>query len=573
MTKKLPIGLQGFEDIRTNNYIYVDKTKYFYELIESGKIYFLSRPRRFGKSLTLDTFKCLFEGKKELFDGLYIYDKWDWSKTYPVVLISFGGSGIESVQDLENYILNEINNYALKYSITIEEITYGLQLKNAYHLVFKNFILNLYKKYGQVVVLIDEYDKPILDNINNEETAIKIRERLKKFYEVLKEVNSSLRFLFITGVSKFTKTSIFSGLNNLYDITLEDKYSAICGYTQSELEFYFKDYLKDIDLQNVKEWYNGYFWGKSIDSLKQKASVSVCNPYDILLFFAGNNIFESHWFRTGNPKFLTEILLQKKFFTPSLENIEIEISDLDVFDIDTIEVNALLFQTGYLTVKNIKEKGSKIYYDLTYPNLEVRQALNSYLIPYYLKGKKDVNDVDYGSLLHDAFINEKIDDVIEILKSMYAAIPHDWYRKSKLYEFEGYYATVFYSIMQGAGLKSVAEDKTNQGRVDLSIHTQKTIYIMEFKVSEETKTKSKKVKILKSKAKKNKAVQKSSKTSKTNGALIALKQILEKKYYEKYLNENKKIVLVGIEFSKKLRNIKDYKIKEIVTKNKIINRI
>jgi len=190
----------------------------------------------------------------------------------------------------------------------------------------------------------------------------------------------------------------------------------------------------------------------------------------------------------------------------------------------------------------------------------VRLALNSYLIPYYLKGKKDVNDVDYGSLLYDAFVDEKIDEVIKILKSMHASIPFDWYRKSKLYEFEGYYLAVFYSLMQGAGLNSVAEDKTNQGRIDLSIHTQKTIYIMEFKVAESTKTKTKS---LKSTTKKNKAIKKSSKTSKTNGALIALKQILEKKYYEKYLNENKKIVLVGIEFSKKLRNIKDYKTKVI----------
>jgi hypothetical protein len=553
MIKKLPIGLQGFEQIRKSDFVYVDKTKYFYELAQSEGVYFLSRPRRFGKSLTLDTFKCLFEGKKELFEGLYIYDKWDWSKTYPVVHISFSGIDFNNEEEFTECIKYLIEENAYRYKIELPSDI-------PYFYLFRHLILRLNEKYGQVVVLIDEYDKPILDKINEKKLAIEVREKLKKFYEVLKEVNSNLRFLFITGVSKFTKTSIFSGLNNLYDITLEDKYSSICGYTQNELEFYFKDYLKGVDLQKVKEWYNGYFWGKSIDTLKQKDSVSVYNPYDILLFFAGNNVFDTHWFRTGNPEFLTKLLIQKKFFTPSLENIEIEISALDVFDVDTIEVNALLFQTGYLTIKNIKEKGSKIYYDLTYPNLEVRLALNSYLIPYYLKGRKDVNDVDYGSLLYDAFVDEKIDDVIEILKSMYAAIPHDWYRKSKLYEFEGYYATVFYSIMRGSGLNSVAEDKTNQGRIDLSIHTQKTIYIMEFKVAESTKTKTKS---LKSTTKKNKAIKKSSKTSKTNGALIALKQILEKKYYEKYLNENKKIVLVGIEFSKKLRNIKDYKTKVI----------
>jgi hypothetical protein len=553
MIKSLPIGFQSFEKIRKGNFVYVDKTKYFYELAQSEGVYFLSRPRRFGKSLTLDTFKCLFEGKKELFEGLYIYDKWDWSKTYPVLKISFDLQKIKTASDLENFICNLLDNFATQYDLKL--------IRETYYEKFSELITKIYEKTkSQVVVLIDEYDLPILDKIDNQDTAYEIREILRGFYRILKPEGDKLKFLFITGVSKFTKTSIFSGLNNLYDITLEDKYSAICGYTQSELEFYFKDYLKGVDLQKVKEWYNGYFWGKSIDALKQKENVSVYNPYDILLFFAGNNVFDTHWFRTGNPEFLTKLLIQKKFFTPNLENLEVAISDLDVFDVDTINVNSLLFQTGYLTIKNIKEKGSKIYYDLTYPNLEVRLALNSYLIPYYLKGKKDVNDVDYGSLLYDAFVDEKIDEVIKILKSMYASIPFDWYRKSKLYEFEGYYATVFYSIMRGSGLNSVAEDKTNQGRVDLSIHTQKTIYIMEFKVSEESKTKSKKVKSVKSKAKKNKVVQKK---SKTNGALLALKQILEKKYYEKYLNENKKIVLIGIEFSKKLRNIRDYKTKEI----------
>jgi hypothetical protein len=207
MIKKLPIGLQGFEQIRKNNFIYVDKTKYFYELAQNLGVYFLSRPRRFGKSLTLDTFKCLFEGKKELFEGLYIYDKWDWSKIYPVIHIEFGGYKIESIDDLNNNIILLLKEIAKKYSVTLEE--------GAYFKVFRELILNLYEKYGQVVVLIDEYDKPILDNINDENIAINIREGLKKFYEVLKVLNTRLRFLFITGVSKFTKTSIFSGLNLL----------------------------------------------------------------------------------------------------------------------------------------------------------------------------------------------------------------------------------------------------------------------------------------------------------------------------------------------------------------------
>jgi hypothetical protein len=555
MIKKLPIGLQGFEDIRTNNYIYVDKTKYFYELIESGKIYFLSRPRRFGKSLTLDTFKCLFEGKKELFEGLYIYDKWDWSKTYPVIHIEFGGYKIESIDDLNDNIILLLKEMAKKYSVTLE--------KGPYFSVFRELILSLYEKYGQVVVLIDEYDKPILDNINDEKIATNIREGLKKFYEVLKVLNTRLRFLFITGVSKFTKTSIFSGLNNLYDITLEDKYSAICGYTQSELEFYFKDYLQDVDLETLKNWYNGYFWGKSEKLLQQKESVSVYNPYDILLFFAGNNVFDVYWFNTGIPEFLTKLLIQNRYFIPNLESVEIAKPSLEVFDVNTIDVNTLLFQTGYLTIKNIKQKESLIVYELSYPNFEVKTALNSYIIPYYLAGKEDSSIGSIIIKLYDAFTSEKIDDVIKILKSVYASIPYSWIVNSKLNEYEGYYAIIFYSLMQATGLECKTEEETNLGRIDLTIKTQKTIYIMEFKVAKSTRTNAKKEKSLKSKSKKNKAVQKQSKSSKTNGALIAIKQILEKKYYEKYLNKNKKIVLIGIEFSKKLRNIKDYKTKEI----------
>jgi hypothetical protein len=558
MIKKLPIGLQGFEQIRKNNFIYVDKTKYFYELAQNVGVYFLSRPRRFGKSLTLDTFKCLFEGKKELFKGLYIYDKWDWSKTYPVISISL--NKIKHTEDtpIEEDLLIELKRIANYLNI---EVSDKLNYKN----YFNDLILNAYKKYNtQVVVLIDEYDKPILDNIKDEKLAIRIREVLKSFYEVLKDSSPILRFLFLTGVSKFTKTSIFSGLNNLNDITLDDNYSAICGYTQSELEFYFKDYLKVVDLNKLRKWYNGYFWGSSINALKNKDNLSVYNPFDILLFFNKGNLFDVHWFSTGIPEFLTKLLIQNRYFIPNLESVEIAKPSLEVFDVNTIDVNTLLFQTGYLTIKNIKQKDALIVYELSYPNFEVKTALNSFIVPYYLTGKEDSSIGSIIIKLYDALVSEKIDEVVEILKSRYASIPYSWFTNNKLNEYEGYYASVFYSLIRATGLECVAEDKTNQGRVDLSIHTQKTIYIIEFKVSEESKTKSKKEKSLKSKAKKNKALsKKSTKTSKTNDALIALKQILEKKYYEKYLNENKKIVLVGIEFSKKLRNIIDYKTKEI----------
>ena len=286
MPKKLPIGIQSFEKIRSDDFYYVDKTPFVKRLVEEGGgYYFLSRPRRFGKSLFLDTIKQAFLGRRELFEGLYLEKHWDWSAKHPVIHISFGAGVVRSLEELR---------------ITIEEIL--REHEEIYHLKltypsFRGQFMELIKKlYGEykasVVVLIDEYDKPILDNLHRKEIAVEIREELKNLYSVFKEADPYLKLVFITGVSKFSKVSLFSGLNNLKDITLHPGYATICGYTQEEFEKVFSDRLEGVDLERVRLWYNGYSW----------LGEPVYNPFDILLFL-DSKIYRPYWFETGTPTF------------------------------------------------------------------------------------------------------------------------------------------------------------------------------------------------------------------------------------------------------------------------------
>ncbi|NPA49074.1 MAG: AAA family ATPase, partial [Thermodesulfobacteria bacterium] len=293
--KKLPIGIQSFEKIRSDNFYYVDKTPFVKRLVERGSgYYFLSRPRRFGKSLFLDTLRQAFLARRELFQGLYLENNWDWSVKYPVIYISFGAGVIEDEEDLLRDIFFILERQQEELGITCKHLD---DYKNCFH----ELIIRTAEKYRQkVVVLVDEYDKPILDRIENKEIALKIREKLKNFYSVLKDADPYLKFVFITGVTKFSKVSLFSGLNNLKDITIHPEYATICGYTQSEFEHVFADRLKGLDLEEVKRWYNGYSW----------LGEPVYNPFDILLFLDFRE-FRPFWFETGTPTFLIKLLIEK----------------------------------------------------------------------------------------------------------------------------------------------------------------------------------------------------------------------------------------------------------------------
>jgi hypothetical protein len=297
--KKLPIGIQTFKNIINENYYYVDKTFFIQDLVDKGKYYFLSRPRRFGKSLFLSTLKAAFSGEKALFQGRYLEHNWDWDLKWPVIHISFGAGVSRSVEDIR---------------ITFDEILYDHARENSIDFVekslkgkFAELISSLYEKYGrQVVVLIDEYDKPILDNIHETETAVLIREELKNIYSVIKDADPYIKFVFITGVSKFSKVSLFSGLNNLEDITLAKEYSAICGYTQQELETVFAERLQGVNLNEVRKWYNGYNW----------LGEEVYNPFNILLYLK-NREFRNYWFETATPTFLIKLLEEKNILSPA----------------------------------------------------------------------------------------------------------------------------------------------------------------------------------------------------------------------------------------------------------------
>jgi hypothetical protein len=530
--KKLPIGISTFAKIRENECYYIDKTDLIKRLVDHGEYYFLSRPRRFGKSLFLDTLKSAFEGKKELFKGLYLENNWNFNKKFPVLSISFGAGMLQSQKELDETFQGIFSGLKKKFDLDLSDISYKENFRETIH--------QLHEKFNEkVVILVDEYDKPILDNITDPATAALMRDNLKNFYSVIKDADAVIRFVFITGVSKFSKVSLFSGLNNLEDITLDANYSIICGYTQNDLERQFKDRLGNADLNEIQTWYNGYNW----------LGESVYNPFDILLFFSKGRTFRNYWFETGNPSFLIKLFKEKKYFIPDLEKVEVTESLIGSFDVDSIEVETLLFQTGYLTIKKEKRIGPRIKYELKYPNLEVQYSLNDYILDYLTLepvGKSKHQDALYFALeagdpaqLHKA------------LKRLFASIPYNNFSKNKIYEYEGYYVSVIYSYFAALGVELVAEDVTNRGWIDLTVKLSGRVYIIEFKVTD-------------------KRSEKESWEGSDDGAekkcqprvgptrnTTALAQIKDKKYYEKYL-DYKEIYLIGIEFSKTEKNITGY---------------
>ncbi|MDR2130460.1 MAG: AAA family ATPase, partial [Odoribacteraceae bacterium] len=339
--KMLPVGIQSFKDLRENDYLYVDKTADIYRLISSGKPYFLSRPRRFGKSLLVSTLEEVFKGNQGLFEGLYIHDRYDWTRRHPVIRLDFGGMAYHTVAALTNALSDFVNATASRGGVILEKT----ELPDR----FAELIARLHETSGQqVVVLVDEYDKPIIDHLSRLEIAHANREVLRNFYQVLKAVDEHLRFVFLTGVSKFSRASIFSGLNNLNDITLDEDYSTICGYTQQELESCFAEYLDSMTgagkgsreelLATLRHWYDGYSW----DGTRK-----VYNPFSTLLFFSKRSV-RDYWFASGTPTFLVDLLRERNDVRAVVEPVQVQMSAIDSFDIHALDTTMLLFQTGYL---------------------------------------------------------------------------------------------------------------------------------------------------------------------------------------------------------------------------------
>ncbi len=364
MTRRmLPTGLTSLREIRELDCYYVDKTDHVRRLVERGKYNFLSRPRRFGKSLLVDTLQELFEGSEELFRGLAVHDKWDWSARHPVVRISFGSGKLDAPDRLHRNAMMQLDAAEKRAGV---QCGYPDASDRLHHLISE-----LHERAGRrVVVLVDEYDKPILDALGDRERALANRDFLRGFYSVVKDCDAHIRFAFLTGVSKFSQAGLFSGLNNLRDITLDPRFGAICGYTDGELDAVFAPELDGLDREKVRRWYNGYNW---------RGPERVYNPFDILLLFETRE-FEAHWFRTGTPTFLADLLSRRRFAPPALEDLVADDDLLSAIDVDRIPVEALLFQTGYLTIVDEERDEDTRLYRLDYPNQEVKRSLNALLL-------------------------------------------------------------------------------------------------------------------------------------------------------------------------------------------------
>jgi Predicted AAA-ATPase/PD-(D/E)XK nuclease superfamily len=460
--RDLPIGRQYFASIRKDNAIYVDKTEYIFNICRpADSSYFLSRPRRFGKSLTLDTIAELFSGNKKLFKGLWIEDKWDWDTTYPVIRLSL--DAISHEEGLKEALLAAIQEIAEDFNESIKATSAGAG--------FKELIKKIAKQTGkQVVVLIDEYDRPIIDYIDpyNLDKANKQRDILKSFFSILKSASNHIRFLLITGVSKFARVSIFSDLNHLIDLTLDHKYAALCGYTQAELEYNFEPYLKRLPegtLKKMKQWYNGYSWD---------AQTFVYNPFSVLNFF-DKGTYSNYWFSTGTPTFLIKLL--RKRFQYELEETEVSNLILESFrleEFDGLDINSLLLQTGYLTIKAITPSDKFI---LDYPNKEVKQAFGQFLLSEYTRTPLTV---PYGPNILDALDNNNLEEVIKIINNLIQSVPDQNYIADK----EKFFHAIIHLIFTMVGTDVRSEVHAPVGRMDTVIITTTRIFLFEFKMNE-----------------------------------------------------------------------------------------
>lgn len=523
--KQLPTGIQTFEKIREGNYYYVDKTEKILELVKETAV-FLSRPRRFGKSLTLSTIDALFSGKKELFAGLYAENNWDWETTYPVLRLSFANGECLTPETL---------NYAIDTNLSLLEKQFDC--KETYHTIsgrFAGIIRHIAEQAGKkVVVLVDEYDKPMLDNLTNTanpnmvETA---RETLRALYSVIKGSDEFIRFAMLTGVSKFSKVSLFSGLNNLTDITLEPTFSALCGYTQQELESVFAPELTDVDLEKLKVWYNGYNW----------TGESVYNPFDVLLFFR-NKVYKPYWFETGTPTFLIEQLIHQQKLLYDFEKKIHTTGSLTGFNVGNFEPISLMFQSGYLTINQMFETDMGVSYTLKYPNKEVRQSLNELLFYRFVSDIDTAEETRFA--LYDCLNENDLSRLESIIQALYHGVPYDWYRNNTIAHYEGHWASMLYAFFSSIGLQVIAEDTTNKGRIDMTVNHKNQIYIFEFKV----------VEVLDENYQ--------PKTKYPTGE--AIKQLKEKQYADKYKALGKPIYLIGIEFSEASRDIVNFEVEQI----------
>ena len=510
--KDLTSSIYIFEKLIKGNYLYVDKTEYIWQLVNhTGESYFLSRPRRFGKSLTISTLRALFEGKKDLFKGLAIYDKpYEWEPC-PVIQLDMNGRDFRTLEAMEDSFRH----------ILLEQADFnGVPLKeNSSSTMFHDLIKALYDTKGEVVILLDEYDKPILSNISKENCRAFL-DALKVFYSVIKEKNGMIRMAFITGVSKFCHVSLFSELNNLTDITMDVRFATMLGYTQEELEENFSDRLTlltdgsdpDEFMQEIKRWYNGYRFHSN--------AATVYNPVSLTKFFQSGGEFNNYWFSTGTPTFLLDLIKKHRFNFEDVLNSPVSNFAFDAYEIDRLNPLTLLLQTGYLTIDSAVKRFGDTAYKLRFPNLEVKGSFETYLAGYCSGLYADqVKDSVYR--LADAVTVGDVDGFMETMKVFFAKVPYDVHLKD-----ENNFHLLFFSIFMLLGISITAESKTNQGRIDAVATNEDFVFVFEFKLDKSKET--------------------------------ALEQIKNRDYYRRYMNSGKKIFLVGVNFDMELGQIQDW---------------
>jgi len=465
--RRLPIGIQSFRRLRETNSYYVDKTPHIRNLIEQGDHWFLSRPRRFGKSLLLDTIKALFEGHEPLFRGLAIHRHWDWAAaSHPVLRLSFDGKYNEPT-DIERNILSQL---------AIVEGDAGLDAASAAGTGperLQNAMYSLHRATGrQVVVLVDEYDKPVLDVLRDPELAMANRDYLRGFYGIIKGSAEHVRFVFVTGVSMFSKVSLFSGLNNLEDISLDPRFATICGYREEDLDQVFGPELPGLDREEMRRWYNGYHW---------RGGTRVYNPHDVLLLLRSRE-FRPYWFETGSPNFLFEMLMERSVSPMELEGRMADMSLVSRFDVGCIDIEALLFQTGYLTIAEERKEDCRTLCRLDYPNLEVRHGLNDQLMAWL--GKRGSEPLERGRELRTLLETGDFSGFGRKLRSWLSGIPYQWHETGNLARYEAWYASLLYMCLRTAGAELRVEEASSHGRADMIVETGGQIFVVEFKMAE-----------------------------------------------------------------------------------------
>ncbi|MEZ4664613.1 MAG: AAA family ATPase [Caldilineaceae bacterium] len=518
MPKPIQATSYTFRNIIEGGFLYVDKTQYLYELVRypSGT-YFVSRPRRFGKSLLLSTLYELFRGNRELFAGLWIDNSdYEW-ETYPVIRLDFSREPTKSANDLSETINAYLSEVAESYGIDLADGPYYRRFR---HLIQK---MSLEK---QVVILIDEYDKPLIDNLQNLEDARQIRDTLKGFYTVVKAMESHIRLVFITGISKFSKVSIFSELNNLTDLTMNTAFATALGLTEAEIRRYLADRIEafaqregisaEAFLANMRSWYNGFCFAP--------AAENVYNPFSTLLLFYHQR-FSNYWFESGTPTFLIDLLRDRNYHIPDLEQLVVKEIDFSTYDIERLDLVPLLFQTGYLTIKDYEQKfAEETIYHLSYPNREVKNAFFAYLLSAFSNIDRTLSRGHLYKLL-EALQKRNMDELFLVLRVFFADIPYTLHL-----DRESYYQSIFFILFRMIGIETEAEVVTNHGRIDAVVEFEDQLFIFEFKLN--------------------------------GNAEAALAQIRQKEYFQKYWLKGKRIFLIGANFDTATRTVSEWLVEE-----------